>query len=257
MYSTLLTMPEKLVSAKLALANALGDAYILAQLSLLGLDETRLNEGMVLYQDAEQLYQKQKREYGEQYEATKAVEALWQEARKQVNMYATVAKLMLDDSPSLRNMLGLNDSRKFSLPGWITWAKVFCVNAVESAEVMGKFAGFSVTQEKLQAALQVVEQLEAANAKQELEKGEAQQASRDRDAAFAELDKFMYMFNKIARAVLVDKPEYLEKLGILERSAPIRKPEPEQPEEPVELQAVVPGTTNTAADTNTNPAAGK
>jgi len=69
----------------------------------------------------------------------------------------------------------------------------------------------------------------------------------------------MYMFNKIARAVLVDKPEYLEKLGILERSAPIRKPKPEQPEELADVQHVVPGNTNTAADTNTNsnPAAGQ
>ncbi|NIM81503.1 MAG: hypothetical protein GTO20_22170 [Candidatus Aminicenantes bacterium] len=249
MYLVMSTMSERLVSAKLSLTNALADDYILSQLSLLGLDETRLNEGMGLYQTAEQLYQKQKREYGEQYEATKAVEALWQEARKEVNMYVTVANLMLDDSPSLRNMLGLHESRKFSLPNWITWAKVFCINAMQSTEVMEKFAGFSVTMEKLQAALQKVEQLESANAKQEAEKGEAQQATRDRDAAFVELDKFMYMFNKIARAVLVDKPEYLEKLGILERSAPIPKA---KAEEPITPQPVVSDNINTAADTNTN-----
>jgi hypothetical protein len=39
--------------------------------------------------------------------------------------------------------------------------------------------------------------------------------------------------------LLVEKPEHLEKLGILERSAPIRKEKPEDAEqelEPVELQ---------------------
>ncbi len=101
----------------------------------------------------------------------------------------------------------------------------------QSPAILGGLAEFSVTEEKLQAGLQLVDKVEELNGQREIEKAEAQQATRERDASFVQLDIYMYKFNKVAPLVLVDKPEHLEKIGILKRSAPIRKPKSEEPPE--------------------------
>jgi hypothetical protein len=133
------------------------------------------------------------------------------------------------------NSLGLNEDYPWSISDWLTQARLFYTAALKSPEIQDKLKEFAVTAEKLQAGLALVDGVESLNSQQEVEKGEAQQATRDRDAAFAALDKFMYAFNKIARLLLTEKPEHLEKLGILERSAPLPKPKsppttPPQPE---------------------------
>jgi hypothetical protein len=83
---------------------------------------------------------------------------------------------------------------------------------------LSKLSGYGVTPEKLQAGQQMADEAEAANAAREKEKGEAQQATKDRDEAVEIMDDWMSDFRKIARIALADKPQLLEKLGILERS---------------------------------------
>jgi len=214
---------DRLTNAKSALTNALADEYIRTGLARLGVDENKLNEGMALYQRAEQLYQLQKKEYSEQFEAGRIMYKAWDDAMKDMKLFTTVAHLVLNDVPKMKEQLGLDGIRKTSIPDWIAWAKLFFTNALASPEILQKFGTHLITVEMLQAGSLKVTAFEAAHAKQRFEMGEAQQATRDRDAAFEELDKFMYMLKKIAKSVLTEKPEYLEKLGILKRSAPIRK----------------------------------
>lgn len=234
MYTTKQTMAERLVSAKLALTNALAEEDVREALKELGFDEARLQAGLDLYHQAEELYQVQKKEYSDQFQATEAVFTAWQEARVVHQKYVTVARLALMGHPGLKNSLGLNEDQAFSISDWLTQARLFYTAALKSPEIQDKLKEFAVTAEKLQAGLALVDRLESLNSQQEVEKGEAQQASRDRDAAFAALDKFMYAFNQIARLLLTEKPEHLEKLGILERSAPLPKPKspPTTPPQP-------------------------
>jgi len=63
-----------------------------------------------------------------------------------------------------------------------------------------------------------VQAVAEANAVQEKEKGEAQEATKLRDAALDDLDQWMSDFIAIARLALEERPQYLEKLGVVEPS---------------------------------------
>jgi hypothetical protein len=207
----------------MALTNALAQEDIKAALAELGFTEARLNEGLALYQAADTLYQKQKREYTDQYLASEALQQAWDEAQIAFRKYATAAKLALMEQATLKNSIGLHSGRKFTLPEWITLTRTFYGTALQSPAILERFAVYAVTVEKLQAGLQLVDKVEELKGKREIEKAEAQQVTRDRDEAFAQLDRYMYQFTKVARVVLDDKPKHLEKIGILFRTAPPRK----------------------------------
>jgi len=78
--------------------------------------------------------------------------------------------------------------------------------------------GFGITQEKLEAGQQLVNDVEEKMNVQLKEKGEAQNATQERDEAFEELQDWMGDFIAIARIALDDKSQYLEVLGIVEPS---------------------------------------
>ena len=97
-------------------------------------------------------------------------------------------------------------------------ARQFYLNALEDTTVLEKMAGFGITQAKLENGKTLLEQAEAANAAQKKEKGEAQQATQERDQTMDNLEEWLSDFIVIARIALEEKPQLLEKLGIVEPS---------------------------------------
>jgi hypothetical protein len=66
MYTTKLTMEERLLAADVAISNSLADEVIMERLSFLGYDANRLKIGLELLKRVKELYNEQKKEYGEQ-----------------------------------------------------------------------------------------------------------------------------------------------------------------------------------------------
>ena len=60
--------------------------------------------------------------------------------------------------------------------------------------------------------------VEAAVVAQKQERGDAQQAIHERDAALLAMDRWYSDFIKIARVALAEQPQQLEKLGISVRA---------------------------------------
>ena len=60
--------------------------------------------------------------------------------------------------------------------------------------------------------------MEQAYADYQKEKGESQQATKDKNNAFDALDKWVVRFFKVAKIALEDKPQLLESLGKTIRS---------------------------------------
>lgn len=84
--------------------------------------------------------------------------------------------------------------------------------------MLEKLSRYAITKERLEVGRQLISTAEEANAKQEKEKGDAQQAARLRDEAMDDLYSWLSEFAVICKYALASKPEYVEKLGFLERS---------------------------------------
>ena len=104
--------------------------------------------------------------------------------------------------------------RKQSLAGWLEQAQQFYANTITDTDVVAAMSRFGFNQAKLEAGQQLVQQVTDANAKQEREKGEAQEATKKHDAALDELDQWISDFKVVALIALKENSQWIEKLGL-------------------------------------------
>ena len=218
MLTTKGTLADKLLSAQVAIDNAILDVEIKTLLTVYGYDDVRLANGKALLDNANLSQQVQQKEYGDQFEATNDLNNTWANANKEYIRFIKISRIALKGEVAIFQKLDLFGTRKDSLSGWIAQAKQFYLNALLDATVLSKLAGFGITQVKLEAGKALLEETETKNAAQEKEKGEAQQATKERDKATDELFEWLSDFTVIARIALEDKPQLLEKLGIFVKS---------------------------------------
>ncbi len=208
------SIDERLLAAQVAIHNGLGDAGILAELSIFGYDEAKLKAGKRLYNEALALVNQQKAEYGDQFEATEAVRLAWDEANQVYMRALKIARVALKGKQRAKAALMLGGERKQSLSGWLEQAGAFYTNLLADAGLMAEMANFGYDQPKLEAEAALIGAVVEANLAQEEEKGEAQEATQLRDAKLDELDAWIADFKAIAQVALEEHAQWLEKLGM-------------------------------------------
>jgi len=207
------SIAERLLAAQLAIDNALKIPKILDELTAYGYNAERISAGRKLYEEASELVTLQKKEYGEQYEATDEVNSAWETADEAYMNTLKIARIALRDNVSAQNALSLNGIRKNSLSGWLEQTDVFYRNLLADPDMIAAMGNFGYNKEKLDAEKVLVDAVADANLIQEKEKGEALDATATRDAKIDEMDKWMADFKQIALIALADNPKWLEKLG--------------------------------------------
>ena len=212
------TIDGALLFAQNAISNALNQSVLKPYFDEYGYTEEKLREGEALYKIADERNRIQKKEYGDQFEATAELKLAKANAGKDYIRHLKVARIALGGDPGAANALQLSGERKKSLSGWISQAKAFYANGLDDAKVMEAMGKFNITKEKMEAAQKLVLDCEVKYNKQLKEKGEAQTATKDRDKSLDELDAWMGEFTGIARIALEENPQYLEMLGIVEPS---------------------------------------
>ncbi len=208
----------KLLFSQNAISNAKNVASIKEALAIFGYDDTKINEGASLLSTAEQLQNKQLKEYGEQFAATDELNLAKATANKQYMVHLKLARIVFKQNREAQESLILTGDRKTSISGWLKQAKTFYSNAIGNLKFVESLQRFGVTAEKLQEAQSQVLAVESKLAAQLTEKGEAQQATVNRDQALDELQEWMGEFKTIARIALESDSQLLEVLGIVEES---------------------------------------
>lgn len=212
------SIADRLSIAETTFTNVAQDPDLAGPLAEFGYDTDRMQEGETLFQEARDAFQEQVRQYGEQYDATERVQRAYESAQEEYRAFVRVARVALRDRDGLGAVLDLSGTRNRSLSGGLEQMRLFYQNALGDDQILDALALFNVTPEKLEEAQRRLDTVATLRAEQSSESGEAQDATKIRDAAMQELDAWMRDFQDIARVAFTDRPQFLEKMGMLARS---------------------------------------
>lgn len=207
------SIAQQLLDAELAINNTLASPTILAAVGTYGYTAIRMQTAKALFQEALELTEKQKKEYGDQYEATAGVQRAWDEAAVAYAASLKIARIAFRGNNAARNALGLEGIRKQSLSGWLSEARRFYNNMLRDAELMAAMETFNYTEAKFEAEAALVEAVAAASELQHRERGVAQETTKLRDEKLDALMQWLADFKAIAEIALADSPQQLEQLG--------------------------------------------
>ncbi len=207
------SIAQQLLDAELAINNTLASPTILAAVGTYGYTAIRMQTAKTLFQEALELTEKQKKEYGDQYEATAGVQRAWDEAAVAYAASLKIARIAFRGNNAARNALGLEGIRKQSLSGWLSEARRFYNNMLRDAELMAAMETFNYTEAKFEAEAALVEAVAAASELQHRERGVAQETTKLRDEKLDALMQWLADFKAIAEIALADSPQQLEQLG--------------------------------------------
>jgi hypothetical protein len=211
------SISEYLLDAQVMIENSLSDDEIRRALLNYGYDEARLQAGKTLYEETSDWINRQKKEYGEKFEATSEVQKAWEEAHTAYIKTLKVSRIALQGNVKAQNALMINNKRKQSLSGWLEQAQAFYKNLISDIDLMKEMQKFGYTADKLNAEFELVKTLVQKNLKQKNGSGNAQEATALRDKKIDELEKWLSDFKSIVKIALYEHPQKLEKLGIIQR----------------------------------------
>jgi hypothetical protein len=210
-----LTIEQILYQSKLRINNSLNDAAILGAVSPFGYTDVKLNEGADLLSVATNLDETQKREYGEVEAAQSAYETQRKAAHGNYMTMLAICKIAFKKDLKAKSTLDLTGRRATTISGWLKQTTGFYRAILANDEWKTALLGFGQTEKKLKEQLADVEAVSSALETKKKELGDAQNATQERDAKIEELVEWVGDYEVIARIALADKPQLLEKLGIV------------------------------------------
>lgn len=212
------TAADFIEDSDLMLSNAKANSAIMAQMTPAGYTVAVIDTQLSQLEELRILNEKQKAEYGQQYAATQA----WKDAKDALHPtymdHLDLARLAFKKDPAAQAGLALNEKRKVSQAGYIDQALIFYDNALDSVPFKTALAAKGVTTAMLTAGQTAIQELRTLRKAQQKETGEAQTATRDRDAIYDALHEWVDEFKATAKVVLRTSPELMEEMGIVQPS---------------------------------------
>ncbi len=235
---------EFIVIAKSYLENVITDPYIKEQIKLRGYDDKRLEEGSALQKIADENRQNQLRIRDKSKSLNKQLQ----------NKLATMLKDFTNDIRLLRSAffrnigmkerLHLYGERKRTIPGYLEQARTFYNTILKEQDVLEQLAKLNITNETIQEKLKEINELEKDFiAFKEANKG-AQESTDEYNKDYEKLHDWIRVFQNACRIVLKERPQLLEKVGLLVRSTKPRR-----------KGTAAPAAEGTTAETSGEPAA--
>lgn len=206
---------EFLYRCGLIINNALNDEAIKTAVANFGYPPEKLQPVLDECISLSELFEK---EHGEVDSAFAARDAEKQKANDIYKKFVTIAGVALKANTGAITTLQLNGKRATTLSGWLKQTRNFYKNLLANAEWLSAMATFGISETILQEGLKEVQNVDDYAAVIMREKGDAQNATKQRDAKMEELADWVNDFEIIARIALAPSPQLMEKLGIVIKS---------------------------------------
>ncbi|MDI9365183.1 MAG: hypothetical protein QM541_09550 [Flavobacterium sp.] len=201
-----------ITESKTALINA-AQPDIAPKLAEIGYTSTEITAKLQELETLETLNVVQKKEYGEQYNATTSYTATENALHKTYINNLTIARVVFKNDVGAQVALALNGERKKSKSGYQAEALQFYKGILLNTTYKTALAVRGITEAIVTSQKTGFEGLSDLSADQKKETGEAQAATKKRDYAYDIFDEWMSDFKKMAIVALSDSPQLREKLG--------------------------------------------
>jgi len=195
-----------------ALTNA-ADADIVGLLTAAGYPPAIIAAKTAELEALKKLDDLQKKEYGEQYQATKDFDTLAASLHPGYLNHVKWGKLIFEDDLAALNTLGLKGRRLQAESGYCNQALLFYNGVLTNATYKAAILERGITEAALQAGQTGFTNLKKMIPVKAKETGEAQQATSTRDDAWEAFDEWFLKFKKYAILALSDQPQLREKMG--------------------------------------------
>ncbi|WP_299582116.1 hypothetical protein [uncultured Sunxiuqinia sp.] len=203
---------------RVALDNAESQAEIAAIMADLGFDSAVIGEGKAILAETRAAYDANKTEDDETSEAYADFSSKKEQLEDTFSLHRKKAKVIFRNDSLTADKLAISGAMPRSYMNWLEAARKFYSVASADSAIQGKLARLKISADDLAAANTMISDLEAARSEYLKEKGESQDATKAKDAAFAKIDDWMSEFYAVAKIGLEDKPQLLEALGKTVRS---------------------------------------
>jgi hypothetical protein len=206
---------EFLEQSRVALENAESQTEIATTMAEFGYDAEKIAEGKAIYTETRTAYDLNKTEDDETSEAYANFSNLKQQLYDLHYAHRKKARVVFRGDSLTADKLAITGSLPQAYIKWLESVTKFYTTALADSNIQTKLAKLKVTIEELNAANDLIPQVKTARAEYLKEKGESQDATKAKDAAFAKLDEWMFEFYEVAEIALEDNPQLLEALGLI------------------------------------------
>lgn len=184
-----------------------------------GYTTQKLDEGKALFTEVEALAENQRKEYAEQYTVSTRFIEKRQDAETQLINLRKFSKFIFRKNPEAYNTLGLGSALPTNFADWLQAARYYYERLLEHPEWITILAPFKVTSAMIETNHATLSELKTLQELRQRETGDAQRATKERDAKFEELNAWCSELRQLAKLLFEDADaQYLEKLGIMVRS---------------------------------------
>lgn len=188
------------------------------ELAEYGYDDAKIAEGKALYDEARKTFDANIKEAREETSASLAFQEKYQNVQKKYSTHRKKARIVFEDNEEALRQLKLKGSAARAIAAAMEEMRAFYQLLDTTPNLLTPLKQLKINEEDVKNQLQELPEVEKAYATYLQEKGESQQATRDKNKAFETLDKWVSKFHKVAKIALEDRPQLLEALGKFVRS---------------------------------------
>lgn len=174
--------------------------------------------GENLYTETVAVYNQNKIEDDETTAASDVYKTTKKELEKWYKKHVQKARVAFRNDPVTKERLEIVGSKSEAYASWIIRVKKFYAEVTNDELIKAKIVRLKTPEEELTAAVTLIGETETARANYLREKGESEDATKQKDAALAKLDDWMSEFYDVAKIALEDHPQLLEALGLSVKS---------------------------------------
>ena len=183
------------------------------ELAEYGYDENKISEGKALYNEARKYFDINLKETREETSASLVFQEKYQNIQKKYSVHRKKARIVFEENEEALRQLKLKGNASRAIASAMEEMRAFYQLLDTTPSLLTPLKQLKISEQDVKSQLQEFPEVEKAYATYLQEKGESQQATKDKNKSFEALDKWVSKFYKVAKIALEDRPQLLEALG--------------------------------------------